>query len=281
MCVFLGALLVVSVAATGAHPSVGAEEEQLRFEQDVDLLCLQRAYPDVVRGLEEGTDGTIWLVLHDGRKVLYADTAPVRYSSDGVPENATVRQSMADVYPLEAACAVPPQGVNPGRTRSASLFAALYGSDRGSQKLVTVRMGAEQLQVAARHGMDGAFRRVAAELERLATDPAVRPFVFPLGGAFFWRVISGTTRLSAHSYGIAIDLNPAHGAYWRWKRSRPQYAGYPQAIVELFEANGFIWGGKWNKFDLMHFEYRPELLCKAHLMQTQKPSVSGGKAVSK
>jgi hypothetical protein len=30
--------------------------------------------------------------------------------------------------------------------------------------------------------------------------------------------------------------------------------------VEVFERHGFIWGGKWNHYDTMHFEYRPELL---------------------
>ena len=32
-----------------------------------------------------------------------------------------------------------------------------------------------------------------------------------------------------------------------------------------FEAEGFIWGGKWSEFDLMHFEYRPELILLARL----------------
>jgi peptidoglycan LD-endopeptidase CwlK len=36
----------------------------------------------------------------------------------------------------------------------------------------------------------------------------------------------------------------------------------PIEIVKIFEANGFIWGGKWWHYDTMHFEYRPELLGK-------------------
>ena len=40
---------------------------------------------------------------------------------------------------------------------------------------------------------------------------------------------------------------------------------YPQEIVELFEKHGFIWGGKWSHFDLMHFEYRPEMVKKGQL----------------
>jgi len=32
----------------------------------------------------------------------------------------------------------------------------------------------------------------------------------------------------------------------------------PQSVVDAFERQGFIWGGKWNHYDTMHFEYRPE-----------------------
>ncbi len=37
----------------------------------------------------------------------------------------------------------------------------------------------------------------------------------------------------------------------------------PLQIVEVFEEQGFIWGGKWFFFDTMHFEYRPEILILA------------------
>ncbi|MCL2443985.1 MAG: M15 family metallopeptidase [Treponema sp.] len=30
--------------------------------------------------------------------------------------------------------------------------------------------------------------------------------------------------------------------------------------MKTFESQGFIWGGKWQLFDTMHFEYRPEIL---------------------
>jgi hypothetical protein len=32
------------------------------------------------------------------------------------------------------------------------------------------------------------------------------------------------------------------------------------SLIKIFEKYGFIWGGKWNHYDTMHFEYRPELL---------------------
>ena len=34
----------------------------------------------------------------------------------------------------------------------------------------------------------------------------------------------------------------------------------PKKFIDIFEKEGFIWGGNWVNFDNMHFEYRPELL---------------------
>ncbi len=80
----------------------------------------------------------------------------------------------------------------------------------------------------------------------------------------FWRTISGTNRLSAHSFGIAIDINVDYADYWKWNQQDESKIEYnnriPQKIIGIFERNGFIWGGKWYHYDIMHFEYRPELL---------------------
>ena len=46
------------------------------------------------------------------------------------------------------------------------------------------------------------------------------------------------------------------------------------AEVEAFEAEGFIWGGKWSEFDLMHFEYRPELILLARLARGENPPLA-------
>ena len=105
-----------------------------------------------------------------------------------------------------------------------------------------------------------AFTRVAARIAALvAGDRALAPFVARLGGTFNARNIAGTDRPSAHSYGIAIDLNDTLSDYWRWEK-RGWRNRIPQPIVDAFEAEGFIWGGRWFHFDTMHFEYRPELL---------------------
>ncbi len=38
---------------------------------------------------------------------------------------------------------------------------------------------------------------------------------------------------------------------------------YPKELVDTFQKNNFVWGGKWGHFDILHFEYRPEVLIKA------------------
>lgn len=101
-----------------------------------------------------------------------------------------------------------------------------------------------------------ALRRVS---EALDNHPEWAPY---LKGAstLIWRKISGTDRLSAHSFGIAIDIHVEHADYWRWSKSGDYRNRIPEGLVAVFEQNGFIWGGCWSHFDTMHFEYRPELL---------------------
>lgn len=130
----------------------------------------------------------------------------------------------------------------------------------------------------AQNGAAKALESVGRELAALLSKrPQLRQYLFPLGGTFLWRDIAGTSRLSPHSWGIAIDLNPKHASYWRGKKMAGQgveilRSRYPQEIVEIFERHGFIWGGKWSHFDLMHFEYRPELIRKWQLSQVAASS---------
>ncbi|MDO5484573.1 MAG: M15 family metallopeptidase, partial [Desulfovibrionaceae bacterium] len=66
-----------------------------------------------------------------------------------------------------------------------------------------------------------------------------------------------------------VDLNPElapdrQGSPLAW---HPLQQAYPPAIVTALEEQGFIWGGKWQRYDLAHFEYRPELIYKARILR--------------
>ena len=163
----------------------------------------------------------------------------------------------------------PAPDVDPGRVRNEALLKALYGGDAAAvrRQCEVVEFLGERLLFNSAHGAAAALRRVAARVAALAADdPSIVRFVKPLAGTFCWRVISATKRLSAHSFAVAIDLNTRTGLYWQWSRHLSAQEvlaareAYPQALIDAFEQEGFVWGGKWAHYDLMHFEYRPELL---------------------
>ena len=92
--------------------------------------------------------------------------------------------------------------------------------------------------------------------------------------SFIDRGIAGSPTRSNHAWGMAVDLVPkSYGrlqVYWRWSRVFDKEGWHriplerrwspPQAVIEIFERHGFVWGGKWTHFDNIHFEYRPEIL---------------------
>ena len=241
-----------------------------RTEEALDLYCLREAYPDL-RGLETDGAGRRWLLFADGRRVLYRDSARPRPAA---PETCDVAASMAAPYPLEPERPPPPPGVAPGRLRSYDLFRALYGDDREhvTAGLRAVSWPGRPVKLSA-----PAAEALARVKMRLAPVLAARPDLLPYltsEGGFLWRRIAGEDRLSAHAFGIALDLNARRAPYWRWSRLRPhpRQRDYPPEIVAAFEAEGFIWGGKWHEYDLMHFEYRPEIICKARLRANARNS---------
>lgn len=160
-----------------------------------------------------------------------------------------------------------PRAEDPGRARVVELFMATYGATRNevSRHLVKVRFFG--LRYPFHELAAPALERVVARLEpQVKANPSLLPFLRNIGGTWSWRRIARSKSLSAHAWGIAIDLNVERAHYWRWRRRGEPLVWrnrIPQAIVDAFEAEGFIWGGRWQHFDTMHFEYRPELLSPA------------------
>jgi hypothetical protein len=91
---------------------------------------------------------------------------------------------------------------------------------------------------------------------------------------FCYRKIAGSPRLSKHSLGLAIDINPLQnpcvkrrkdGTLFIQPQAGRQYANrqknHPYKITKgdlcyrLFLAHGFSWGGNWRSSkDYQHFE---------------------------
>jgi hypothetical protein len=90
--------------------------------------------------------------------------------------------------------------------------------------------------------------------------------------AFNYRKIDGTDRISLHSYGMAIDINPRYNPYVRTRDGETvvtpdngikyadrtlecdYYINSEDACYQAFTKRGFLWGGEWkNQKDYQHF----------------------------
>jgi hypothetical protein len=165
--------------------------------------------------------------------------------------------------------APPARNEDPGRARNAPFFDKMYGDCKtggSTSKLVDVvwlpRKWGKSVKATRVNGASERLAAVSTELDQLPAS--FDAYLFPSAGTYNCRPIAGTTRVSAHGHGIAIDISTRHANYWRWSGAKagaaiPYRNAIPFEIVEIFERHGFIWGGKWFHYDTMHFEYRPEL----------------------
>ena len=234
----------------------------------VDLQALITSYAGFCQGLALAENHRLYLIMPDNVRILY-DDGKVKSFEEKL-DHPDLKDMRSQVYPAGESAAYQPDD-DPGRFRVTAFFNTVYGgtSQQVQANLTTVNFCGQRVQFNARNGAAAALGRVGEKLLALFRGkPELRKYLFPLGGSVNWRAIAGTNRPSPHGWGIAIDLNARYGAYWRWQKS-PTAASilnlrrsYPGEIVKIFEAEGFIWGGKWSHYDLMHFEYRPELLAK-------------------
>ena len=94
--------------------------------------------------------------------------------------------------------------------------------------------------------------------------------------AFCYRTVTGSSNLSNHAYGLAIDLNPLENPYVRigddgygtsahanaqaYNNNRssaemPHVIDHEDLAYQLFSQYGFTWGGDWNNpKDYQHFQ---------------------------
>ncbi len=66
-------------------------------------------------------------------------------------------------------------------------------------------------------------------------------------GCYYPRFIAGSTTLSNHSFGLALDLNVPGN-------QRGTVGEIDREVVAIFKKWGFAWGGDWGYTDPMHFE---------------------------
>jgi len=177
------------------------------------------------------------------------------------------------------------------RERRAShygLYRVLYGGlERREIEALLERIEFLGQRVTVHRDIVQALKRIDAEIRKWSGGAA---FIASLGSVhgYSWRAIAGTQRMSYHSWGLAVDIQPRRlggkAIYWLWESQRnddwmliplENRWNPPDFVIGAFEREGFIWGGKWPFFDNMHFEFRPELHEFTRLLAAN-PSGTGG-----
>lgn len=218
--------------------------------------ALVYAYPDFIKSIE-------------GNEIIFTDNSRMAWD-DG--RDKTFEQKLDDADPEDMFSmtynrhdSTPEYLQDAGRSRCEALFKKMYGSSASEvqRNLVSVDWMGSKVRFTKINGGADSLRKVVDELKR---HPEFKKYL-SCSGTFYWRAVRGAKRLSAHSYGIAIDIGVSSSDYWLWRNPRAKetdrikYANrIPRGIIEIFQKHGFIWGGAWYHYDTMHFEFRPEIL---------------------
>ena len=261
-----------------------AEPEPTRAEQIMNALLA--AYPTQIEKVEFRNDD--WALLMRGVWYYYAEG---RMLPENLLENAANYRAMLFYsYPAE----LPPwveQNIGSARIRNNNRTNINQNTPRRSSYFMDALWQAHSHTEASDNIKTITFLGKTARIHHLIlekltfvearilaaarTDPLVQKWINDISVAesWAWRNIANSQARSYHSYGIALDLLPGSldgkQVYWLWTSQHKENwweVSYndryhpPAVVISAFEAYGFIWGGKWFRFDTMHFEYRPEVL---------------------
>lgn len=117
---------------------------------------------------------------------------------------------------------------------------------KGLVKVTWPRKGIS-VMVHKRHAEQ--FRRAFKKVDNYEVSRKLNYRIHSVG-TFNWRKIRGGSLMSNHSFGIAIDFNPAQNPIGtKLKTDMPPY------FRTAFKSEGFRWGGDYkSRKDAMHFE---------------------------
>ena len=228
------------------------------YSQEIpkNVKKLMKVYPNQIIGFKDN-----YLIFSDHSTLIYDDLK--KKNNQELIENPDVEDQFFYNYKLG--------NINDaGRIRNEDFFKKIYGYSKQDvqKKLVEIvwcpKLVNQKIKVTTVNGIDKIVKKLSEDLNN---HTEYNNYLKNIAGTFNWRKIAGTNRLSTHSFGMTIDINTKYSNYWQWdcncksEKSKLTYNNkIPKKLVEIFEKYGFIWGGNWQHYDTMHFEYRPELL---------------------
>jgi hypothetical protein len=260
----IAGLMALVVLMQYAYPQQRNTKQAVADTIPANALKLIKAYPGYVSGYANGC-----IVFKDNTTMVWDDGIKNKSLINRL-EKPDLKDMFWQQYTKGAPASVPPKNFDPGRVRNEAFFTKIYGSTakQVENNLTTIvwcpKLVRQSIRVTKVNNVDKHLLQISKELDE---HPEWKNYLSHIGGTFLWRNIHGTNRHSMHSFGMTIDINTDYSDYWQWachctsENSDVKYRNrIPQGIVDVFEKNGFIWGGKWYHYDTMHFEYRPELL---------------------
>jgi hypothetical protein len=210
-----------------------------------------------------------YIIFKDKTKMLWDDGIKNK-TFQQLLDAPDLKDMFIQKYTVGKPSGPPAVNFDPGRIRNEPFFLKIYGAteEQVRKNLTQItwcpKLVGQTIRVTTVNGIDKKLIQISKELDE---HPELGKYLTDIGGTFNWRNIKGTTRHSMHSFGMTLDINTDYSDYWEWTckcTNEDAIVKYknriPQAIVDIFEKYGFIWGGKWSHFDTMHFEYRPELI---------------------
>ncbi len=224
---------------------------------------LRARYPDFESTLvfdysPEGWPLTL-LLLPGGRELIFDDG--ITRLDKALWRDASIADSLdnpaAAPYAFGKDGRSPAPGFNPGKAYNLALLKALYGlnPDAVYKSCVQVNFLGKELLFNRRHDAAAALSRVSSRLSAwLSAHPKDR------------RYFNGNLQTldeengGPAAFGVGIRLVdaelPVRERMPSDKEIKRCRRDFPQGIVDAFEAEGFIWGGKWDDYDFAYFEYQ-------------------------
>ncbi len=290
--IFILFFISILIGSLG-YAQMQTEKVQLDFpHQKVNLSAYIHAYPEFISKIKDNElifndKTTMPIVIHEWDNPQDI----VNITLQKLLNNPDLYSQLLIPYPKGKPATPPIKNADPGRIRYVPFFQKMYGTTEEEVKKNLVEIpwlpktlkGKESVNILVSkiNGVDKIFKSLSEELDQLVEkNPDFKKYLENPGGTFSWRLIAGTNRPSAHSFGMTIDINVKYSNYWLWDYKKehglpidthidesdiksedmPHYRNtIPWDIVEIFERHHFIWGGKMYHYDTMHFEYRPEL----------------------
>ena len=100
-------------------------------------------------------------------------------------------------------------------------------------------------QVTCNRYMMPQLKAAFGEIVKVGLADEINPDQY--AGCYYPRFIAGSTSLSNHSFGTALDMNVPGNL-------RGTVGEMDRGVVAIFKKWGFAWGGDWKYTDPMHFE---------------------------